>query len=165
MKDQNTIWRRINIEVISDRQHTRQQTTSWEEIQKRSGRTAMMLPESRTTGQLLPNDTMNRTTDRTCTQKNNNRTFENHDHTNFIMMTNDMELSRRPSRKKKQSLGVASLTFHSTKKRATQQIRFSHPEWTISTVFLDAYTGSREEMVICQRTGLKFLIPYRKVSR
>ena len=69
----------------------------------RDGESTQMSTETQQGGQMLPNDTMNRTVDRTCTQKLIIPTLEKHDQANasmwwrkfvqYIKMTKDIDLS------------------------------------------------------------------------
>ena len=69
----------------------------------RNGKTMLSSSGTRQTNQTLPNDTMNRSADRTCTQKLTIPTLEKHDHTsanlwwrNFVQymkMTKEIDLS------------------------------------------------------------------------
>ena len=73
------------------------------EATPRSGDTTMTSAESHSTGQLLPNDTMNRIAERTCAQKHTIPTLKKQDYTNakmwwwkfvqYIKMTKDLDLS------------------------------------------------------------------------
>ena len=75
----------------------------------RDGENTQMSAGPRQDGQLLPNDTMNRTADRTCNQKLTIPTLEKQDQTNasmwwrkfvqYIKMTKDIDLSTMTNRK------------------------------------------------------------------
>ena len=76
----------------------------------RNGNTILSSSGTRQTNQTLPNDTMNRTADRTCTQKLTIPTLEKHDHTSanlwwrklvqYIKLTKENDLSTMTNNKK-----------------------------------------------------------------
>ena len=75
----------------------------------RDGNTILSSSGTRQTNQTLPNDTMNSTADRTCTQKLTIPTLEKHDHTSanlwwrkfvqYIKMTKEIDLSTMTNNK------------------------------------------------------------------
>ena len=67
----------------------------------RNGDTILLSAGIRQSNQLLPNDTLNRTADRTCTQKHNVPTPKKQDFVKYKKMTKEIDLSPMTNSKEK----------------------------------------------------------------